>query len=141
MVELLAVRRGEAKSISRARNSRSEPTLQMALKVEDQIEVPCTNLVQERNEGPRRVRAIVHDDLVEPRMALEQRSRFRLDGPRDMRVGPRAADPAKQRQGTDYIADGAEQDDQHAARRGCDMRGDGFSGGHRSWSRIYGFDS
>src|SRR5882672_4465899 len=98
MVELLAVRRGETKPVRRARNPRSEPALQMALKVEDQIEAPDANLVQERNEGPRRMSAIVHDDLVEPRVALEQRSRFRLDGPRDMRLGPRAADPAKQRQ-------------------------------------------
>src|SRR5258705_13880722 len=109
MVELLAVRRGETKPVRRARNSRCEPALQMGLKVEDQIEAPGANLVQERNEGPRRVSAIVHDDIIEPGMALEYRPRFRLDGPRDMRVGPRASDASEQRQRADYIADGAEQ--------------------------------
>src|SRR6266849_6002629 len=100
MVELFAVRR--------ARNSRCETALQMALKVEDQIEAAGANPVQERNERPRRVGAIVHDDLVEPRMALEQRSRFGFYSPRDMRVRPRASDASEQWQRADYIADGAE---------------------------------
>src|SRR5260370_23327702 len=98
MVELFAVRRGETKSIRRARNSRREAALQMALKVEDQIEAAGANFVQERNERPRRMRAIVYDDLVEPGMALEHRSRFRLDGPRGMRVRPRTPDASDQPQ-------------------------------------------
>ena len=102
----------------------------MALKVEDQIEMAGANPVEERNEGPRRVRAIVDDDIVEPRMASEHRRRLRLDGPRNMRVRPRAADASEQRQRADYVADSAEQNDQHAARRGSEMRGDGFCGGH-----------
>src|SRR5216683_6632860 len=107
MVELFAVRRGETKPVRRPGNSRRETALQMALKVEDQIEVAGANPVQERNERPRRVGAIVHDDLVEPRMILEHRSGFRLDGPRDMRGRPRAPDAAEQRQRADYLADGA----------------------------------
>src|ERR1700724_949524 len=44
MVELFAVRCGETKPVARAGNSRRETALQMALKVEDQIEVAGADL-------------------------------------------------------------------------------------------------
>ena len=135
MIELLGVRRGETETIARARDSRRETAFEMTLKIDDQVEMPSADSPQKRNERPRRVRAIVHDDFVEPAMMLEYRLRLGFHRPRDVRVGPRVANAPEQRQRANHVADRADQHDQHATRRRRDLRGDGFRRGHfRFWS-------
>ena len=111
IVELLGVRRGKTETVASARDSRSEPALQMTLKIDDQVEVPFANSPQKRSKSPRRVRAIVHDDFVEPSMMLEHRLRLGFHRPRDMRVGPCIANSPEQRQRANHIANRAEQHD------------------------------
>ena len=89
----------------------------MSLQIEHQVELVCAHRAQERRERPRRQPAIVHDHLVEPRMALNNRARLGLNRPRDMRGGPSPADPAEQRERPHHIADRAEQNDQNPTRR------------------------
>src|SRR5579875_2567171 len=89
----------------------------MALQVDREVETPAPNHSEKWREGPWRAPPLVNDQLVEPRMTLQNRPRFRFDRPRDVRFGPSAANPSEQRQRADDIADRAEQNNQYAARR------------------------
>jgi len=80
----------------------------MALEVEDQIELAGTNRTQEGRERNRCSRPIVDDELVEPRMALEQRLLLGLDRPGDMSVGIGAAHAAEQRQRAHHVTNRAQ---------------------------------
>src|SRR5512146_1046523 len=117
MVELLAVGAIEAEALAGSGSYRDHAALEMTLQVEREIEMARAHPREEGQERNRRA-AVVDYHLVEPGMALEHGLRLGLDRPCDMRGRPRAADTAEQRQCAHHIADRAEQDDKHAARRG-----------------------
>jgi hypothetical protein len=72
IVQLFAIRPCEAKPFARAANSRDKTALEVALKIKDQVELLRANSSQKRNERPRRVAAIVNDELIDPSMATKE---------------------------------------------------------------------
>ena len=119
MVELFGVFAREADSLASARSQRRDAALEMALQVENQIELAGANPAQEGRERPRPAPAIVDQNLVEPGMALEQRLRLGLDRPRDMGARIGAAHAAEQRQRSHHVADRAKQHEKYSAWSGA----------------------
>jgi hypothetical protein len=98
----------------------------MPLEVERQIKAPGAQPGQKWNKRPRRTPPIVDDYFVQPGMPFQNRLRFGLDRPCDMRLRPRPPDSAEQRQCADYIANRAEQNDEDTPRS--------IASGRSAWS-------
>ena len=117
MVEFLAIGAIETDAHAGSGSNRNHAALKMALEVERQVEMARAHPHEKGKERKRGAAAVVDDQLVDPRMALEHRLRLGLDRPRDMRGRPRATDTAEQRQRAHHVADRAQQNDQEATRR------------------------
>ena len=121
MIELLGVGGGKTDSIRSTRDYSDDSALQVALKINHQIEASTAHGLKKRHERPGRVPPIVNDQFVQPLMSFDDRAGLGLYRPCDMRVRPSSANAPEQRQRPHHVANRAEQDYQYAIwYRNCD---------------------
>ncbi len=113
---------GQPDADRRPRGGGHDPRAEQPLQVDRHVEPPRPQARQEPDDRRRAAEARAHalavegDHLVELGVAVEQAAQRAVDHPRDLRVGPEAAQSRQDRQRVDHVAQRARLDQADAPR-------------------------